>query len=87
MPLTPEQRKKKLGHGGLTKVGRKLGLTAGHVAEVNAERRRDARVEREIVRRITKNHPDVDPADVWPVREDRRDGATPDVPESQAASA
>lgn len=69
MPLTPEDRKKKLGHGGLTKVARRLGLTPGHVAEVNAERRRDERVEKAIIKAIAKKHPDVDPSDIWPSEE------------------
>lgn len=64
--MTPDERKKKLGHGGLTRVARELDLTIGHVAEVNAGRRHDERVQRAIVRRITKKHPDVDALDIWP---------------------
>jgi hypothetical protein len=66
MPLTPEDRKKKLGRGGLTKVAKKLGYTIGHIAEVNAGRRRDERVEQEIANRIVRKHPEISVEDVWP---------------------
>ena len=67
MILTPDDRKKKLGRGGLSKVARMTKRTAGHVTEVNAGRRRDDVVERAIIREITRLHPDVDPAEIWPV--------------------
>lgn len=66
MPLTPDERKRKLGFGGLTKVARRTRRTLGHVSQVNSEKRPDARVVREIVRAIVKNHPDMTAEDIWP---------------------
>lgn len=66
MTLAPEDRKKKLGHGGLSKISRITRRTAGHVTEVNFERRRDVVVERAITRRVVRLHPDINPGDVWP---------------------
>lgn len=66
MPLTPEQRKNYLGHGGLVRIARRTKRTKGHVTEVNRERRRDEVVERAITREITTKYPAIAPADVWP---------------------
>jgi hypothetical protein len=66
MPLTPEERKKKLGFGGLKKVARRTRRTEGHVSQVNSEKRPDPVVQRAITRDITKKHPDVNPSDIWP---------------------
>lgn len=67
MNLTPHDRKLKLGHGGLSKVARLTKRTAGHVTEVNSERRRDEVVERAISREIARLNPDIDVATIWPV--------------------
>ena len=66
MALSKHDRKDKLGHGGLTKIARRIRRSPGHVAEVNAGRRRDLVAERAITRRIVELHPDVNPGDVWP---------------------
>lgn len=68
MSLTPEQRKQRLGFGGLTKIARRTRRTLGHVSQVNKNplARPDDRVMRAITREIVKNHPDIEPADVWP---------------------
>lgn len=85
MALTPEQRKKKLGHGGLKKIAEKLELTEGHVSQVNSEKRQDDDVQRAITRAITKKHPEVDPSSVWPPKEESRDfaGATVSEPSTE----
>lgn len=67
MPLTPDERKRKLGFGGLTRVARRTKRTVGHVSQVNSESRRDRKVERAILRAIIEKHPDIAPAEVWPV--------------------
>lgn len=66
MPLTPEDRKKKLGFGGLKKVARRTRRTLGHVSQVNSEKRPDAVVQRAIAREIVKKHPEIPASDVWP---------------------
>jgi hypothetical protein len=66
MPLTPDQRKRLLGFGGLTKVSRITRRTLSHVSRVNSEGRRDPVVARAIVREITRKHADILPDDVWP---------------------
>ena len=66
MPLTPDERKRRLGFGGLSKIARMTRRTLGHISHVNSENRRDAVVERAIVREITRKHPDVSPEIVWP---------------------
>jgi hypothetical protein len=66
MPLTPDERKRKLGFGGLTKVAKKTRRALGHVSQVNAEGRRDPKVERAITREILKRDPAMDPAAIWP---------------------
>lgn len=63
--MTPEERKKALGFGGLSWVARKTKRTLGHVSQVNAGLRRDALVERWIARRIAERHPDLDGAAVF----------------------
>lgn len=67
MPMTPEERKQRLGFGGLTKIARRTRRTLGHVSQVNKnpQSRPDERVMRAITREIMKNHPDIEPADVW----------------------
>lgn len=67
MPLTPDERKRKLGHGGLTKVSRITRRTLGHVSQVNSRKRPDPVVERAIVREIIKKHPDISAEDIWPM--------------------
>lgn len=66
MPLTPDERKRRLGFGGLTKVARITRRTLGHVSQVNSEKRPDPVVARAIVREITRKHADVSPEDIWP---------------------
>ena len=66
MPLTPDERKRRLGFGGLTKIARITRRTLGHVSQVNSEKRPDPVVERAVVREITRKHPDVSPDEVWP---------------------
>jgi hypothetical protein len=66
MPLTPEDRKKLLGHGGLTRVARRAGRTVGHVSEVNRAGRPDEKVQALIAKEILKKRPDISPADIWP---------------------
>jgi len=66
MPLTPDERKERLGHGGLRKLAKRLRVTEGHVSQVNRRKRPDARVERAITRDILKRHPELSEADVWP---------------------
>lgn len=66
MTLTPDERKRKLGFGGLTKIAKRTRRTLGHVSQVNARKRADARVERAITSEIIRAHPDIAPADVWP---------------------
>lgn len=66
MPLTPDERKRKLGFGGLTKVAKKTKRALGHVSQVNGESRRDRRVERAITREILKRDPSIDPTTIWP---------------------
>lgn len=68
MPLTPDERKRKLGHGALTKIARRTKRTLGHVSQVNSESRRDPKVERAITRELLRLHPTIDAADVWPDR-------------------
>ncbi len=65
MTLTPDERKRKLGHGGLTKVARRTRRTLGHVSQVNSGDRLDAVVIRAITRDILKRNPDITPADIW----------------------
>jgi len=65
MALTPEERKKALGFGGLAKVAKQTRRTLGHVSQVNARKRSDAVVERAIVRRIVKANPQINPDDVF----------------------
>jgi hypothetical protein len=67
MALTPDERKRLLGFGGLTKISRRTRRTLGHVSQVNGEKRPDPVVVRAIVRAITKKHPTVDPNEVWPM--------------------
>jgi hypothetical protein len=68
MAMTPGERKMWLGDGGLTKVAKRTRRTLGHVSQVNKVTRRDPVVERAIVKAITKNNPNIAPADVWPER-------------------
>jgi hypothetical protein len=67
MPLTPEERKKRLGFGGLAKVAKRTKRTLGHVSQVNSEKRPDLVVQRAIARDIAKKHPDISLEEVWPV--------------------
>lgn len=68
MPLSAEERKKLLGHGGLTRIARRSGRSIGHVAEVNKrpEVRPDEKVMRAITREIVKQHPHIAEGDIWP---------------------
>lgn len=56
MALDKHRRKELLGLGGLTRIARKTGRSIGHVSQVNDETRRDPKVERAIVRAITRKH-------------------------------
>lgn len=67
MALTPAERKGKLGLGGLKAVAEHLGVTEGHVSQVNSGKRRDVAVEGLITARILELHPTTDPATIWPV--------------------
>jgi hypothetical protein len=66
--LTPDERKMRLGLGGLARVARRTKRTLGHVSQVNAESRRDKKVERAITREILKRHPELDAESIWPAR-------------------
>lgn len=68
MPLTPDERKRKLGHGGLTKIARRTKRALGHVSQVNSESRRDPKVERAIERELLRLHPTLSPDVIWPER-------------------
>lgn len=69
MPLSSEDRKKLLGHGGLTRIAKRAGRSIGHVAEVNKrpEVRPDEKVMRAITREIVKKNPHIAESDVWPM--------------------
>lgn len=67
MPLSADERKKLLGHGGLTRIAKRTKRTPGHVSEVNRTGRPDPVVQRAIAREIAKKHPDIRPDDVWPI--------------------
>lgn len=67
MALTPDERKRLLGFGGLAKISRRTRRTLGHVSQVNAEKRPDPVVARAIVRAITRKHTDIQPEQVWPM--------------------
>lgn len=66
MALTPEERKKLLGHGGLARARRRARRTAGHMTHVNNGVRRDALAEKWITRIIVEANPAVDPTTVFP---------------------
>jgi hypothetical protein len=66
MPLTPEDRKKLLGHGGLTRIAKRLKRTPGHLSEVNRAGRPDAKARAEIAREILKKHPHIAEHEIWP---------------------
>ena len=68
MALTPDERKGKLGTGGLAKIARRLRLSKGHVSQVNSGTRPDPKVERAITRDIVRKWPDLNAADIWPQR-------------------
>lgn len=67
MALTPEQRKVKLGHGGLSRIARRTRRTPSHVSQVNRGLRPDERVVRAITQLIVEKNPDIKPDDVWPM--------------------
>jgi hypothetical protein len=69
MALSPEDRKKLLGYGGLTRIAKRSKRSFGHVTQVNKspEIRTDAKVMRAITREIVKKHPHIAETDVWPV--------------------
>lgn len=64
--MTPEERKKLLGYGGLARIARRLRVTQGHISQVNGLGRPDKKARAAIAREIAKKHPNVSPADVWP---------------------
>lgn len=66
MTLTPDERKRKLGFGGLTKIAKRTRRTLGHVSQVNAGKREDPKVMRAIASEIVRAHPDIAPSEVWP---------------------
>lgn len=66
MTLTPDERKMRLGHGGLARIARRTRRTKGHVSQVNAGKRPDEVVARAITREIVAKNPDVRPEQVWP---------------------
>jgi len=65
MALTPDERKMRLGHGGLALIARRTRRTRGHVTEVNSERRDDPVVKRAITREIVAKNPTIKPDEVW----------------------
>lgn len=65
MALTPDERKMRLGHGGLARIARRTKRTKGHVSQVNAKNRPDPVVQRAITREIVAKYPDISPDDVW----------------------
>jgi hypothetical protein len=69
MALTPEERKEKLGFGGLTRVAKQTHRSVGHVSQVNDRKREDAVVERAIARAILKRHPELSPDEIWPAKD------------------
>lgn len=68
MPLTPDERKKLLGHGGLARAARRARRSPGHMTQVNKnpELRPDATAMRAITREILKRNPDIDVSTIWP---------------------
>lgn len=67
MALTPDQRKKLLGFGGLKRIADERGVTEGHVSQVNSEKRTDSQPIRDAISaRILELHPDIDPTTIWP---------------------
>ena len=66
MALTADERKMRLGHGGLALVARRTKRTLGHVSQVNRELREDRKVMRLVTRLIVERHPDIRPEQVWP---------------------
>lgn len=80
MALSPEQRKKLVGFGGLKRVAlMKPRRTEGHLSQVNSEKRRDAVKEAQITAAIRARHPqhnghscktclglDLTPTNIWP---------------------
>lgn len=66
MALTPQQRKRLLGHGGLTRAQRRARRSLSHMSVVNNGHKRDAVAERAIARLIVEQHPDVSEQDVFP---------------------
>jgi hypothetical protein len=75
MALTPDERKKLLGHGGLARAAKLAKRSRSHMTQLNQLLRRDEKGERAITRVIVEKHPNVDPGTVWPPREESRDVA------------
>lgn len=74
MHLTPEQRKKLLGFGGLKQIADACEVSEGHVSQVNSEKpgKDSTRIRSAITAAIVARHPDTDPDSIWPpVMEDR----------------
>jgi hypothetical protein len=61
MPMTRWERKEALGHGVLRSIARRTERSTGHVSRVIHGVRRDARVEKEIARRLKLPVEDVFP--------------------------
>jgi hypothetical protein len=66
MTLTPEDRKKLLGHGGLARIARRLKCTPGHLSEVNRAGRPDQKARAAIAREILAKHPHISESEIWP---------------------
>lgn len=66
MALSPEQRKKKLGFGGLKRIADQANRTMGHVSQVNSLLRFDQNVRDLITADIVARHPEIGSEDVWP---------------------
>ncbi len=64
MALSKHDRKDMLGHGGLTRVAEKRGVTLGHVSQVNSGLRRDVNIEDDIATEISEKH-DIPKEDVF----------------------
>lgn len=67
MTLSADERKRRLGHGGLTRIARRTKRTLGHVSEVNRNGRPDPKVQRAITQAIVAKNPDINPDEVWPM--------------------
>ena len=68
MALTPDQRKRLLGFGGLQRIATDCDVSLGHVSQINSEKRTEfsERIRDAISARIVELHPAIDPTTIWP---------------------